>query len=145
MSTPTLAAGVIFLSRDTGRCLLQLRDSDKRFRGTWGFWGGTIIPGESPFECIQRELKEEIGFVPELTKLNPIDVFQSSNKQFYYYSFAAVVDHEFVPKLNDESAGYAWVNIGVWPQPLHHGAKITLGKNAGTEKLRTILKVHSDS
>jgi 8-oxo-dGTP pyrophosphatase MutT (NUDIX family) len=137
------AAGVIFLAIDTGRCLFQLRDSDKRHRHTWGFFGGNINRGETPFEAIQRELQEEIGFVPELTKLNPIDVFQSKDKKFYYYSFAAVVESEFHPKLNSESAGYAWVNIGQWPQPLHYGARATLGRNKGTEKLRTILELHS--
>jgi len=33
----TTAAGVVFLAKDTGRCLLQLRNSDKRFKNTWGF------------------------------------------------------------------------------------------------------------
>lgn len=140
----TTAAGVVFLAKDTGRCLLQLRNSDKRFKNTWGFWGGMIERGETPYECIQRELEEEIGFVPELKKLNPIDVYQSKDRNFYYYSFVAVVDNEFIPKLNGESAGYAWVDIGVWPQPLHNGARLTLNKNGGTDKLQTILKIHAE-
>jgi len=141
-STPsTTAAGVLFLARDTGRCLLQLRNSDKRFKHTWGFWGGIIENGETPFECIQRELQEEIGFVPDLQKLNPIDIYQSRNKQFYYYSFAYVTDSEFQPTINAESAGYAWVNIGVWPKPLHQGAYNTLMRNGGTEKLQKILDI----
>ena len=137
----TTAAGVLFLARDTGRCLLQLRNSDKRFKHTWGFWGGIIENGETPFECIQRELEEEIGFVPDLQKLNPIDIYQSRNKQFYYYSFAYVTDSEFQPTINAESAGYAWVNIGVWPKPLHQGAYNTLMRNGGTEKLEKILDI----
>lgn len=140
----TTAAGVVFLAKDTGRCLLQLRNSDKRFKNTWGFWGGMIEKGESVYDCIQRELEEEIGFVPELAKLNPIDVYQSRDKQFYYYSFVYVVEKEFAPVLNGESAGYAWINIGVWPQPLHNGARLTLNKNGGTEKLHTILKIHKE-
>ena len=36
------AAGVLFLAKDTGRCLFQLRNSDKRHKHTWGFWGGMI-------------------------------------------------------------------------------------------------------
>jgi len=140
----TTAAGVVFLAKDTGRCLLQLRNSDKRFKNTWGFWGGMIERGETPYECIQRELEEVIGFVPELKKLNPIDVYQSKDRNFYYYSFVAVVDNEFIPKLNGESDGYAWVDIGVWPQPLHNGARLTLNKNGGTDKLQTILKIHTE-
>jgi mutator protein MutT len=140
----TTAAGVVFLAKDTGRCLLQLRNSDKRFKNTWGFWGGLIEKGETVYECIQRELTEEIGFVPELAKLNPIDVYQSKDQKFYYYSFVYVVEKEFSPVLNGESAGYAWVNIGVWPQPLHNGARLTLNKNGGTEKLHTILQIHKE-
>lgn len=137
------AAGVVFLAKDTGRCLLQLRNSDKRFKHTWGFFGGIIEREETPFECLQRELGEEIGFMPELAKLNPIDIYQSKDKKFFYYSFVAVVEKEFSPKLNGESAGYAWVDIGVWPKPLHQGANITLTKNGGTDKIHTILDVHS--
>ena len=135
-------AGVLFLSKDTGRCLFQLRNSNKRQKNTWGFWGGMLEDFETPYECIQRELKEEIVEVPDISKLNPIDVFQSTNKQFMYYSFVAIVDKEFIPTLNKESAGYAWVNIGQWPKPLHEGARNTLGRNKGTNKLHTILNIH---
>ena len=60
------AAGVVFLAKDTGRCLLQLREGTKRFNHTWGFWGGMIERGETPYQCILRELDEEIGFVGSL-------------------------------------------------------------------------------
>lgn len=138
------AAGVLFLAKDTGRCLLQLRNSDKRFKNTWGFFGGIIEKNETPFECLKRELSEEIGFMPQLEKLNPIDIYQSRDKNFIYYSFVAVIEKEFSPKLNGESAGYAWVDIGQWPRPLHQGARTTLGTNGGTEKLHTILDIHTD-
>jgi 8-oxo-dGTP pyrophosphatase MutT (NUDIX family) len=137
------AAGVLFLAKDTGRCLLQLREADKRQRHTWGFFGGTLEQGETPYQAIQRELAEEIGLVPEIEKLNPIDVFQSKDRNFYYYSFVAVVDNEFHPVLNNESAGYAWVDIGKWPQPLHQGARATLQRNGGTDKLHTIWEIHN--
>ena len=137
------AAGVLFLAKDTGRCLLQLREADKRQRHTWGFFSGKLEVGETPYESIKRELFEEIGMVPEIEKLNPIDVFQSKDQNFYYYSFVAVVDNEFHPILNSESAGYAWVDIGKWPQPLHQGARSTLTRNGGTDKLYTILKIHT--
>jgi len=133
----------LFLSRQTGRVLFQLRNSDKRQKHTWGFWGGIIEKGETPYECIQRELKEELGIIPDIAKLNPIDIYQSKDKNFMYYSFVAIVDDEFIPILNDESAGYAWVNIGQWPRPLHEGARSTLGRNKGVDKLYTILEIHS--
>ena len=94
---------------------------------------------ESPYECIQRELTEEIGFVPELQKLNPIDVYQSKDKNFYYYSFVYVVEEEFSPVLNGESAGYAWVDIDNYPKPLHQGAKFVLQNPDMISKIKTIV------
>lgn len=139
-----IGVGTLFLALDTERVLLQFRNSDKRHKHTWGFWGGLVEKGESPYEALTRELDEELGLVPDINKLNPIDVYQSKDKNFYYYSFVYVVEEEFMPpKINGESAGYAWVNIGQWPKPLHNGAKITLYKNGGTEKLHTILEINS--
>ena len=141
--TGIIGVGTVFLALDTERVLLQFRNSDKRHKHTWGFWGGLVEKGESPYEALTRELDEELGLVPDINKLNPIDVYQSKDKNFMYYSFVAVVDKEFIPTLNDESAGYAWVNIGQWPKPLHEGARSTLGRNKGTDKLSTILSIHS--
>lgn len=137
-----IGSGVLFLALDTGRCLLQLRNSDKRYKHTWGFFGGLLEPGETPFEALKRELTEEIGFMPDVEKLNPIDIYESKDKKFHYYSFVAVVEKEFQPSLNGESAGYAWVDIGAWPNPLHQGARVTLSRNKGTDKLHKILKVN---
>ena len=41
----TTAAGVVFLAKDTGRCLLQLRNSDKRFKNTCNMVVVILIPG----------------------------------------------------------------------------------------------------
>ena len=137
-----VGVGTIFLALDTERVLLQFRNSDKRHKHTWGFWGGLVEAGESPYEALTRELDEELGFVPDINKLNPIDVYKSKDKNFMYYSFVAVIEHEFMPILNGESCGYAWVDIGTWPKPLHEGARVTLNYNKGNDKLKTILDLH---
>ena len=137
-----VGVGTVFLALDTERVLLQFRNSDKRHKHTWGFWGGLVEKGESPYEALTRELDEELGLVPDINKLNPIDVYQSKDKNFMYYSFVAVIEEEFMPNLNGESCGYAWVNIGTWPKPLHEGARATLSYNKGNEKLKTILDLH---
>lgn len=140
--TGIIGVGTVFLALDTERVLLQFRNSDKRHKHTWGFWGGLVEKGESPYEALTRELDEELGLVPDINKLNPIDVYQSKDKNFMYYSFVAVIEEEFMPNLNGESCGYAWVNIGTWPKPLHEGARATLSYNKGNEKLKTILDLH---
>jgi ADP-ribose pyrophosphatase YjhB (NUDIX family) len=137
-----IGAGAVFISKNTGRCLLQLRNnSNKRNNNTWGLWGGMVDENETPLECLHRELTEEIAEYPGILKLNPIDVFRSKDKKFIYYSFACIVEDEFIPTLNEESAGYCWVDIGKWPKPLHSEVKKTLDKS-GTEKLRLILELN---
>ena len=140
--TGVVGVGAVFLSVKTNRVLLQFRNSDKRQKHTWGFWGGIVEKNESPYEALIREVEEELGIVPDISKLNPIDVYQSKDRNFMYYSFVAVIDDEFLPTLNGESCGYAWVNIGNWHKPLHEGARATLLYNKGRDKLQTILELH---
>ena len=46
---------------------------------------------------------------------------------------------EFVPKLNVEHSGYAWVSVNAWPLPLHEGVRKTLQNKQIETKLQTIL------
>ncbi|WP_225907398.1 NUDIX hydrolase [Leptolyngbya sp. BL0902] len=53
------------------RFLLQLRDDIPGilYPGHWGFFGGHIEPGEDPPTAMERELLEEIGYVPPQLQL----------------------------------------------------------------------------
>jgi len=42
-----------------GRIIIALRKSSDHLSGKWEFPGGKIEPGETPEECLSRELKEE--------------------------------------------------------------------------------------
>lgn len=121
------AVGAIFLSKKTGRMMLNLRSDTVTYSNNWGFVGGKIESKESPIEALYREISEELGnSVPYIEDIIPFDVFSTKNEKFRYYSFIVVVAEEFIPELNSESAGYSWVKIGNWPKPLHPGAKSTL-------------------
>ena len=65
------AVGTTFLARDTGRILLNLRSGKVKYPHTWSFWGGKIEKNEEVLDALRRELKEEMGFVPPMQKLNP--------------------------------------------------------------------------
>lgn len=134
--------GALFISSKTGRCMLNLRAGYKSHKYTWSLWGGMMEMNESPKQCLEREIQEEMGFLPDISKFYPFDVYQSSDKNFKYYSFVCIVDEEFVPKLNKESSGYAWIDIGIWPKPLHNGARNTLCSAKSLEKLTMILDQH---
>lgn len=144
-NTNKFACGTAFISTDTGRVLLNLRAAYKTHSLTWSLWGGMSEENETPKECLLRELSEEMGFVPDISKIYPFDVYESTDKNFRYYSFICVVAEEFIPKLNEEAAGYCWIQLGEWPKPMHQGAKKTLCANASLEKLKIILSQHKES
>lgn len=145
MQENKVACGALFLCYDTNRVLLNLRAPHKSHNLSWSLWGGMLENNESPKDCLLRELTEEIGFVPDITKIYPFDIFESSDKLFKYYSFVCVVKKEFIPVLNSESSGYTWINLGVWPKPMHKGARITLCNKKSLEKLNLILMQHKDT
>jgi len=55
---------VIFYDKE-GNILVQERGSHSKIGEKYGMWGGQIESGETPDQAIKRELKEELGFVPE--------------------------------------------------------------------------------
>jgi 8-oxo-dGTP diphosphatase len=44
-----------------GKILIAKRRAGDRFAQLWEFPGGKLEPGENPGQCLQRELREELG------------------------------------------------------------------------------------
>jgi len=133
------ASGCILLSEDTKRILLQLRSPDRKGKNYWGFWGGSKEHDELPIQTIERELNEELGLSPNITKFYPLHKMVSNDESFEYNTFLATVPHEFTPIINHESEGYAWVNYDRYPVPLHPGAKLVLQNPRIISKIKTIV------
>jgi 8-oxo-dGTP pyrophosphatase MutT (NUDIX family) len=131
------AIGVWFYAMDTQRYLYLLRD-DPRHPDTWGLPGGKIESGETMLGAMQRECQEELGFVPEYIKLTPLEKFTSADSIFAYHTFFCSVTNEFVPCLNDEHTGWAWIASGRWPKPMHPGLWSTVNFDAVRDKIRNI-------
>lgn len=131
------AVGVWFRSADTNRSLYLLRN-DPRHPGTWGLPGGKIEPGETLLGGMERECREELGFFPQYQKLVPLEKFTSADSHFEYNTWICVIAAEFQPVLNDEHLGYAWVQAGIWPRPMHPGLWNTVNLQEVQHKIATV-------
>jgi 8-oxo-dGTP pyrophosphatase MutT (NUDIX family) len=136
-----ICSGGIFLSKKTKRFLFLLRAQSKSAK-TWGLAGGKKDPIDvTPLDTLTREINEEIGFLPSIEKIVPIELYSTADNTFSYQTYILIVKDEFIPKLNCEHSGYAWVENENWPKPLHNGLKNTLNNKITKIKIETILTV----
>lgn len=137
MTANIRAVGVWFLSRTTGRYLYLMRN-DAKHPNCWGLPGGKVEENETLLGCMERECIEELGSFPDCQQMMPLETFTSADGQFFYHTWVCVVESEFVPCLNHEHFGYAWIDCGHWPRPMHPGLWNTVNMDSIKIKLNLI-------
>ena len=93
-----------------GKILIAKRETgDELFAGLWEFPGGKVEEGETPEECMAREIKEELNISVEVGELI------TSNKHKYPHGIFELLAYrvkyisgEFVLNAHNE---IKWVNI----------------------------------
>lgn len=131
-----ISAGVFFYSKSTNRFLYLLRNDLRN--PNWALPGGKIENNETLLEGIVRECKEEMSMFPDNGKLIPIQKF--TNNLFVYHTFFCEIEQEFIPELNKEHCGYAWVEKNNYPKPLHPGLFNTFNIDTVMDKLNLLTK-----
>ena len=136
-----ICSGALFYAKSTKRFLFLLRNNGKT-AGTWGIVGGKKEDGDvTTFEALKREVVEEIGHMPDIVKVIPLELFVSKDNKFYYHTYLLVVEDEFLPKLNEEHSGWAWCEIDRYPRPLHQALRSSFDNSAVRNKLETVFEV----
>ncbi|MFC3207357.1 8-oxo-dGTP diphosphatase MutT [Aquamicrobium soli] len=77
-----LVAACALIDAD-GRVLIAQRPQGKQLAGLWEFPGGKVEPGETPEECLIRELREEIGIETKVACLAPLTFASHSYDDFH--------------------------------------------------------------
>jgi 8-oxo-dGTP pyrophosphatase MutT (NUDIX family) len=127
------SAGIFFYSESTNRYLFLLR-TDKN--PSWSIPGGKIEKNETLYVGLARECMEELKL--DITNFKIIPIQQFVNNNFVYHTFFCKVEKEFIPILNNEHSGYAWVVKDSYPKPLHPGLFNTINFDLVRDKLKLI-------
>ena len=117
---PTVFVVAVALIDVDGRVLIAKRPEGKQLAGLWEFPGGKVETGETPEECLIRELHEELG----------IDVQEACLAPFVFASHAYESFHLLMPLylcrrwsgvvVKREHAALAWVKpskLSDYPMP----------------------------
>jgi 8-oxo-dGTP diphosphatase len=91
--------------------------------GKWNGLGGKFEPGESPEECIQREVREEAGLLIKRPRLHGLLLFSGfKGEDWYVFVFTAT---DFEGDLIDSPEGrLEWIDdsrltsLSLWPSDL---------------------------
>ena len=107
------AAGVVLVrSGDGNSVYVHLRTSTKDvFPSTWDCWaGGVVAAGETPLECAQRELAEELGV--HGVELRPLftHVYDKETIRCHNFAFEARWDGPFVHQPSEVAEG-RWLTL----------------------------------
>lgn len=134
-----ICSGALVYALNTKRFLFLLR-ARGRTKGLWGLVGGTNEGTETPWEGLRREITEEVGPM-DIKKTIPLETFVSNDSHFLFHTYLCLINDEFIPQLNDEHSGYAWVEFGNWPKPLHQGLRSSFSNKKIQLKLQTVFEV----
>lgn len=118
-SNPKIGVAVVVV-RD-GKILLGKRKCSEG-EGTWGNPGGKLEPGETPYQCAVRELKEETGMTTTVDSLKdgPWVMIRFTTGNSYLTLFLITKDVEGEPQNLEETKceGWEWFDPNNLPSPL---------------------------
>jgi len=82
----------------------------------WALPGGAVEPGESPIRALEREVREETGYIVRVGML--IGVYATPWKDTFFLCFAANIVGEMEWHANGEIAARAFFERGQLPVPM---------------------------
>lgn len=112
-----VAAGLVDVD---GRVLICQRPEGKQLAGLWEFPGGKVEPGETPEECLIRELNEELGIAVKTACLAPF-VFASHSYDAFHLLMPLYLCRRWEGTVERrEHTALAWVEpikLASYPMP----------------------------
>ena len=118
-------AGLLFLSKNTGRILLILEDSK---------WTVPTFLRKGPLLDDAKQLLDSYC----QGRILPIELYLSEDRGFEYGTYVCLVDQEF---LTTHAKTICWASLNFLPKQLHTGLKTTLNNQIIRIKIDTIMEL----
>ncbi|PGN02823.1 (deoxy)nucleoside triphosphate pyrophosphohydrolase [Priestia megaterium] len=100
---------VAAIIKEKDQLLIAQRHSKDPLSGKWEFPGGKLEPGETPEECLVREIREELRVEIEIRSFYDDNVYGSKDQAIHLlFYWAEVVSGEVTPVVHDD---VKWINI----------------------------------
>jgi 8-oxo-dGTP diphosphatase len=106
---PTVKVTAAIMS-NSGRVLIAQRKAEHHLAGKWEFPGGKIESGETPEECLRRELKEEFDIDTRVGAFVGVSLYPYKHQTIELLAFK-VVWESGIMRVH-EHARVEWVRIG---------------------------------
>ena len=119
-------ATLCYIQKDNKTLMLhRVKKEDDMHQGKWNGLGGKLEPGESPEECVIREVREECGLTLRNPILKGIMTFPQFSKGEDWWAFIFIA-REFEGSLKESSEGdLEWIdNDKLFDLDLWDGDKI---------------------
>lgn len=105
-------AGAILFNPVNNQILLQKRDAIAPVNPSkWAFFGGVGENGETPEDCLIRELKEELGATIQRDNIKPVRDYLNEKLMTWRYIFLIKFDLEKSQMTLGEGEDFDWVPL----------------------------------
>ncbi|MBG9812052.1 NUDIX hydrolase [Bacillus endophyticus] len=100
---------VAAIIKDKDKILIAQRNSKDHLAGKWEFPGGKIEPGETPEECLVREIREELRIDIEIGSFYDDNVYGSKDQAIHLlFYWAEVINGKVTAVVHDD---VKWITI----------------------------------
>lgn len=100
---------------EDGRLLLARRPPGDHLAGHWELPGGKVEPGESPEECLQRELAEELDMAADVRELLATTIYHYDHGSFEILAFRTYRKSDMTLRVHDCAAWVAPAELEGYP------------------------------
>ncbi|MES5266611.1 8-oxo-dGTP diphosphatase MutT [Priestia megaterium] len=100
---------VAALIKEKDQILIAQRHSKDPLAGKWEFPGGKLEPGETPEECLVREIREELRVEVEIGSFYDDNVYSFKDQAIHLlFYWAEITNGEVTPVVHDD---VKWITI----------------------------------